>query len=338
MINRTTHTDLFLTSKLLYKSLQYKYSLTKNPNLPRQHKSGYPSLLFIGVGIILCSTSYSQELEPRSLTNVPVKTNFATLVYNYAAGNILYDQALPLEDVQAKTNTFVGAYVRSLNFFGMGAKCNVILPYAIGNWEGIYQGIDTTTSRNGLADLRFGFSFNFIGSPAIDKEGFKNYQQKTIAGFSLQLVAPTGQYFEDRLINLGSNRWAFRPQLGVSHKINSWYIEYAINTWIYTTNYSFWNGNKIKQEPLGTFKLHIIKSFKKGIWAALGAGYAYGGRIYKNNEQSETNISTMRFGAVVVVPVHPKHSLKLMVVTAKRFQEGADFSAINLAYQYIWNK
>lgn len=291
----------------------------------------------IALLLLISTQGFSQEFEPRSLTNIPTGTNFAMLGYGFASGNILFDPALPLEDVHARTHAFVGAYVRSLNFFGMGAKANVILPYATGNWEGVYQGIDSSTARSGMGDLRLGFSFNFIGSPALDNKEYKEYRQKTIAGFSMQLVAPTGQYFDDKLINLGSNRWAFRPQLGVSHKIKTWYIEYSTNVWIFSTNYNFWNGNKLEQKPIGTVKLHVIKSFQRRIWVALGAGYAFGGRSWVNNVKKDANISVMRFGVVVVVPVHPRHSLKLTAVTARSFEEGADFDSIGLTYQFLWN-
>ena len=305
----------------------YKHPCVKHP--------GCYALL--AVFLLVSTNGISQELEPRSLINVPVGTSFAMLGYGFANGNILFDPALPIEDVNAQTHTLVGAYVRSVNFLGMAGKANIVLPFAAGDWEGLFQGNDTSTARTGMADLRFGFSFNFIGSPALEKEGFKEYTQKTIAGFSMQVVAPTGQYFEDRLINLGSNRWAFRPQLGVSHKIKTWYIEYAMNVWLFTTNDAFWSGNMLKQRPIGTVKVHLIKSFNKGIWAALGAGYAFGGRSYVNDVRREAYISVMRFGAIVVVPVHPKHSLKLTALTAHRFAEGADFDAISLTYQFIWN-
>ena len=39
---------------------------------------------------------------------------------------------------------------------------------------------------------------------------------RTIVGVSLLVQAPTGQYDPDRLINIGTNRWTFRPEVGVS--------------------------------------------------------------------------------------------------------------------------
>ena len=45
---------------------------------------------------------------------------------------------------------------------------------------------------------------------------FSSWRQKTLIGASLTLVTPTGQYDPTRLINWGSNRWGFKPELGLS--------------------------------------------------------------------------------------------------------------------------
>ena len=219
----------------------------------------------------------------------------------------------------------------------MSSKFNIIAPYATGDWAGKYEGIDSTTSRSGMADLRFGLSFNFIGAPAIEAKNFKDFEQKTIVGGSFQIIAPTGQYYPDKLINLGSNRWAIRPQLGVSHKYQSWYFEFFGNVWLYTNNNSFWNGKSLKQNPIVAFKGHVIKSFEKGIWVALGAGYAVGGRSYVNEVKRDARISTIRTGAIAVFPINKKHSIKFTAIVAKRIKEGSDFDAVSIGYQYLWN-
>lgn len=291
------------------------------------------------IAIVFITVQYSsaQELEPRSISNAPVGTNFAAFAYGFSDGNVLYDPALPVDDVSAKVNVFAAAYVHSFNFFGMNAKYNVILPYVIGDWEGYYEGIDTATSRLGIADLSFGFSFNFIGSPAINAKDFKNYTQKTIVGGSVQVIAPTGQYFSDRLINVSSNRWAVRPQLGISHKYQSWYFEFFSNVWLYADNNSFWNGKVLKQTPIVTFKTHLIKSFENGAWVSFGAGYAIGGRSYVNDIRRDSKISTIRTGVIAAIPLSSNHTIKLTGIVAKRIREGADFNLVSIAYQYMWN-
>jgi hypothetical protein len=280
----------------------------------------------------------AQELEPRSLTNVPVGTSFFGLNYSFSNGNVLFDPSLPLEDVNAGVHAIIGGYVRSFNFFGMQAKYNLILPFVTGNWTGALQNVDSAISRTGFADIRLGFSFNFIGSPALELSEFKTFKQSTIAGFSLHVVLPTGQYYDDRLINLGTNRVSIRPQFGVSQRLGSWYLELLANTWVFTTNSSFWDGNTLQQEPIGTVKLHLIKAFNKGAWVSVGMGYAIGGQNFINDIGKEARISTMRFGVIGAVPIGRHNSIKIIALSAVRFEQGADFDAFSIAYQYRWNK
>jgi hypothetical protein len=296
------------------------------------------NILLILAGIVLYASAYSQELEPRALSNLPVGTNFIVAGYGFAGGNILLDPALPLEDLDAKMHTFIAAYVRSFNFFGMSAKFDAVLPYATGDWYYKYQGNNEYDLSNGFADARFRFSFNFMGAPALIKNDFKEYKQKTIAGYSLQVVAPTGNYKSDQLPNLGSNRWAFKNQFGISQAINKWIIEGYAALWIFTKNPDFLNGNTLKQDPLATFKLHIIRSLPKSFWISFGVGYGYGGKSYINGEPREAVISTMRLGLIVAIPIKSNHSLKLSGLSGIRFKQGSDFDAVSLSYQFRWNR
>ncbi len=295
--------------------------------------------LVVVITLLILTTEFvrAQELEPRSLANVPVGTSFGLVSYGFTTGNILYDPALNLDNLHASVHSATGLYVRAFDFFGMSAKYNIILPLVNGHWDGTFEGGDTETSRSGLADARVSFSFNFIGSPAYKKEEFANYHQETISGMSFQLIAPTGQYHKDRLINIGSNRWAFKTQYGISHHINNWFIEAAANVWVFSKNKQFLNDNTVQQKPLGVVKLHFIRSFENKMWAALGLAYAFGGTSYLNNNRKDTYLSTMRLGLVVSVPVNATHSFKVVALTARRFEQGADFDSLSLAYQFAWN-
>lgn len=84
-----------------------------------------------------------QELEPRALTNVPVGTDFVALGYGYAQGNIFLDPAIPVEDLDSKLQTFVGARARAIDFFGLSSKLDLMVPrpFAAGDWEGVLEGV-----------------------------------------------------------------------------------------------------------------------------------------------------------------------------------------------------
>lgn len=297
-------------------------------------------VLLLSFFLFTCYTvnGLAQELEPRALTNLPVGMNFAVAGYAYAQGNLLFDPALPLEDTEAKLHSFVGAYVRSINFFGFSGKIDAIVPYGIGDWTGIYTGIDTATSRSGFGDIRFRLSFNFAGAPALKMDQFGGYKPQGISGFSIQVIAPTGQYYPDKLINLGSNRWVFKPQLGYAWNSNKWIWETYVSAWLYTTNNDFFGGNEYKQNPLFAFKIHSIRKLNKGKWFAMNAGYGIGAIGYINGEATDSRISTIRITAVYAMPLGKNHTLRIDAKAGIRFEKGADFSSIGLIYQYRWIK
>jgi len=231
----------------------------------------------------------------------------------------------------------VAAYVRSINIFGLAGKVDVVAPWASGDWDGYYNGVDTSKSVNGFGDARIRLSVNFIGSPALKKTEFTSYKPSRISGLSLQLIAPTGRYDPDKLLNLGSNRWVFRPQWGFSQYFKNWILETYISAWFFTKNNDFYEGNELKQNPLGTVKLHLIRSFYKNWWVSLGAGYGLGGKTYVNDVERDTRISTFRFGLTFAVPFGKHHTIRLNGLTGIRLEQGSDFNAIGISYQYRWN-
>jgi len=264
--------------------------------------------------------------------------NFVLVGYGYAQGNKLLDPATPVEDLNAKLHTVIGGYLRSIKMFGLAGKVDVVVPWASGTWEGYYTGIDTFRTVSGMGDLRVRLSVNFLGAPPLIKGKFRDYKPSKISGVSLQIIAPTGQYDPDRLINLGSNRWVFRPQWGIARYLKNWIIETYLSAWFFTVNRSFFDGNEVKQNPLGTIKIHAIRSFPKKWWLAMNAGYGIGGRTYINGEKMDTRISTLRFGIIFAVPLGQHHTIRLSGITGVRLERGSDFDAISLTYQYRWIK
>jgi hypothetical protein len=76
-------------------------------------KSSVYILLFISA--LRINSVYSQELEPRALTNIPVGMNFAIAGYAYSQGNLLFDPALPLEDTDAKLHMLMWPHMQALD-------------------------------------------------------------------------------------------------------------------------------------------------------------------------------------------------------------------------------
>jgi hypothetical protein len=289
-------------------------------------------LLFYLIG----NTLSAQLLEPRAFTNIPKGMNFILGGYNYASGNVLFDPALPIENAQAKVNIFAGTYVRSINFFGLSSKIDVGGAYGIGNWTGQFAEQDTTVDRNGFNDLRFRISVNLFGAPSLKASEFSTYTPKLVSGISLQVIAPTGTYNPDDIVNVGSNRWVLRPQIGLSRNFTHWIFEAYFSTWIFFPNYNFKGGNTITQDLLYSFKIHGIRKFKNKSWLTLDVGYAIGGQAYSNDIKTVFKISGMKMGITYALPIAPHHTLRFNAVNAFRFEEGADLWSAAIFYQYMW--
>jgi hypothetical protein len=148
---------------------------------------------------------------------------------------------------------------------------------------------------------------SIFGSSSIKSRGFRCLSGRYVSGFSLQIIAPTGQYYPERLINLGTNRWAFKPQLGYAWNYEKWIWEAYLAAWIYTKNDNFWGGNELRLNPLFALKLHGIRKLNKGNWLAFNMGYAIGAQGYINDELKDNRISTMRIMAAYAIKLGKNH-------------------------------
>ena len=243
--------------------------------------------------VVLLATAISpapaQELEPRSLTSLPVGTNFAVLAYGYSRGNVLLDPAVPVEDLTATIHAFAGVYVRAISFFGLSSKVDVIVPFAFADWSGVLSGVDSSRSATGFGDPAVRLSVNFVGAPALRLPEFASFRPKTIVGASIQTRVPIGQYDPARLLNLGAHRWTFKIQSGISRTAGSWILEGLVAARLFTRNGDFFGGQTLDQRPLFSGKVHIIKALRNGMWFAASAGYASGGRLTLDGDAHEAH-------------------------------------------------
>jgi len=315
--------------------------IRKNPQRPpkpgQRQKADCMRFILILFLLLLAFAGSAQDLEPRTLSSAPVGLNFVGTGYQYSVGNVLFDPSLPIEDAQAKMHGTVFAYVRTIDFFGMSGKVDVVVPFVLNSdWKGQVDGQPETTSRTGFPDPQIRFSFNFIGSPAISPEDFIGNQERTIAGLSIQVRPPLGEYDADKLINLGSNRWTIRPHVGISHRFGKFITEGHFSIWIFTPNPDLL-GTRLTQKPIYAIKGHVTYLFGKGIWLALDAGAGFGGRTTVDTFPRE-NQQTFRLGGTFNFPFAKVHAIKLRFVSGVLTRVGGDFDSVTLAYQFMWMK
>jgi hypothetical protein len=284
------------------------------------------------------SAVQAQDLEPRAYSNIPVGLNFVLAGYGYTAGGVLFDPAVPLENANIKIHGSVFAYARSIKIGGMSGKIDMILPYAWLSGTADFQGQPVSRVVSGFGDPRIRMTLNFIGSPALPLSGFKDYKQELIVGASLQIFMPFGQYDPDRLVNIGTNRFTFKPELGISRTVGHLYLEASGGAAFYTINHEFYQGKTRSQHPIGSVQGHVIYTFKRGIWTSLDGTYYWGGSTTVDGVEGNDLQKNTRLGFTFALPLNIHNSLKLYLSTGVSTRTGSDFNAIGLAWQYRWGK
>ncbi|MBO0801264.1 MAG: transporter, partial [Blastocatellia bacterium] len=266
----------------------------------------------------------------------PVGMNFLVVAYGYSAGDVLADSTLPIENVDAKINSTALAYVRVMDFFGRSGKVSLLLPCAWGKASADIDGQFMSIGRSGLSDPRMKFSLNLFGAPALKLPDFPKYRQKTILGVSLQITAPLGQYDPNLLINLGTNRWSFKPELGISRDLGKWTLEFYGSAAFFTANREYLRTSTLKQNSIYAAQGHVAYTFRRGLWASFDAIYYFGGRTTVDGVKRNDLMSNWRYGFTFSMPLAKQHSLKILASSGLVTRVGSDFSSIGIAYQYVW--
>jgi hypothetical protein len=284
------------------------------------------------------SPVHAQSLEPRAYANAPVGMNFLLLGYQQSSGALLFDPAVPITDANVDIDMELLAYVRTLNIAGHSAKAGAVLPYASLDGDGYVNGDYRTRQVDGFADPTVYFTINLSGAPALSPEQFKRYQQATIIGFTFKLTAPLGEYQKDKLINIGTNRWSFEPEFGISQALGKWTLEAAAAATFYTDNDEFDSNKTRQQEAVYSAQFHVIYSFPKNIWLAVSTTYYTGGRTTIDGVLNSDLQQNWRTGITLALPINRNNSLKLYGSNGVSTRTGNNYEILGITWQYRWGE
>jgi len=280
----------------------------------------------------------AQELDPGAYWPIPKSTSIATLANNFNWGDLAFDPAAPIDEATARINTTGVSFIRTFSFAGRSANAGVVVPVVAGHVEGLYLGEFAETGRFGMGDPRLRIAVNLYGAPAMTRQEFGAYRQRTIVGVSLVVAPPLGQYDPAKLINLGTNRWSFRPELGFSQTRGAWVLEVMAGAWLFTDNTNFYGGRTRAQAPVGAVQAHVTYKFKPGRWLAADANYFTGGRTTIGGTQNYDLMRNSRIGATFSSAIDRRSAFRIMVSRGAYTTIGAYFFSIGASYSYVFGR
>jgi hypothetical protein len=309
--------------------------------MSRQAVSAGAAVLFLVGSLPLLQ---AQDLSPRAYLITPVRANAVTVGNVFNDGNLLFDGSVPITGATGRLNMPNVTLVRSLSVLGRSANAAATLAYGVGNFKGTVAEAEVEAYRSGLFDSVFRFSVNLRGAPAMGLGDFGRWRQKTLIGASLKVVAPTGQYDPTKLINLGANRWAFKPELGLSRRWGHWVLDAYAAVWFFTKNPEFFSRNQYfpgtqsqTQDPIYAFETHLSYDFRPRLWVSLDGNFWYGGRTSLDGVVNPATLQkSSRIGVTAAFPITRHQSIKVGYADGAYVRFGGDYKIASAAWQYSW--
>jgi hypothetical protein len=278
----------------------------------------------------------AQQLEPRAYSPAPIDLNIIGLAAYYTTGNVVTDPASPIQNLHARVEMLAPYYGRTFGLLGRQASITVAVPAADAEVTGDVFSLGRAVDRTGMMDPQIRFAMNLIGGPALKAEEFYKRVPETTLGASILVNVPLGQYDPVKLINLGTNRWACKPELGLSHPAGNWSFELYAGVWLFEANDEYFGGKVRRQDPLQSYQAHVVYQVRQHLWLAFDYTYFAGGESTLNGVPQHDRQSNSRGGVTVSYPIGKAQSLKMTWARGVSTRVGSDFDTVGAAWQLTW--
>jgi Putative MetA-pathway of phenol degradation len=264
---------------------------------------------------------------------LPPGLNVIGAGYAATQGDVLFDPVLLVEDAEVEGHTAGVSYVRTFSIADKRARIDVTVPWQNLKWTGLLDGEPASVLRIGLADPWVRLSVILAGAPVA---GAPPKKSNTVIGAAIAVGLPLGEYIDEKLLNLGQNRFVVRPQIGVLHTRGKWSYELTGSTFLYGDNDDFLVDSTLEQAPLYAIQAHLIRTFERpGYWAALSAGYASGGQSTVDGIKADDSKRLMLTALAVGVPIAKNQGMKFAYIRSRTHADtGSDTDSLAIAWSY----
>ncbi len=261
---------------------------------------------WLALTLLLPAPAAAQGDGPRSQVMFPTGMNFFVPTYLRLSGDFDFTQTILLDEADVDSDVWVMTYFRA---FGLGGRYAQIWVNPIfGRIEGSAtvanpstgQRISGTASTSGMGDPVFSFKLGLIGMPALTPQEFAKYRQTfQLSGF-LSVVPPLGSYDSERLLNLGTNRWAVRtgvPMVVPFGNPRTTFLEVFPSVTFYGDNDDPTGGASLKEQaPLFQLENHLSHNFTPKFWGSLELRYFGGGETTTDGAEDDNVINQVGGG------------------------------------------
>jgi hypothetical protein len=299
-------------------------------------------LLVVGCALAILhwpEQALAQFTDAHTYDNTPVGVNQLETDYAFVHGNASLDPSLIVAGANLNVNEGTIGYTRYFDLFHRLAWVEAALP--VGRLGGSVSGTSIQSSIAGTGDSSYALGMLVKGGPALKGAQFDNYKPTTIVGVSVTFTAPTGLYNSDKILNLGSDRWSFKPEIALSHPFGAgqkWQLDAYANGYLYTDNTSYRGREILRQQPLIGVEGHISYSFNDSLWISSDTRYAFRGDQVVDGVDQHNAQQNLIVGSEMKISMNSQHSLLFEFAKAAVHHNSPSVVGVAVKYDYTWGQ
>jgi len=268
----------------------------------------------------------------------------------FAPGQYIYANA------DAEATLFIANYARHLVLFGR--QSSILVGIAGGSVDidieaGVpaspllppgYTGVAFNQSASGYADPLIQLDVNLFGTPPL-KANFDllDYEPTLTIDTAIMLALPLGAYDDDKLVNIGQNRWFGRIAFPVKYHFGVFSygymksLEVTPSVWLFAENDDFM-GQKLENDPMWQIEAHLTSDFTPSFWGSLDLLYRGGFQSEIDGVESGEDLDIGDLGFTLNYQVNDNLGIRTGFSSNVLGDSNLDNSMVRLQFVYGWHR
>lgn len=249
------------------------------------------------------------------------------LYYWHTAGTDKYKNGDKIAtDFNLESNLQILRPVYYSAFGSMPVSIQALIPFGDMSLDGASVG-NQSFSSSGLADPTILAGIWPISNP----------ETKTWLGVTEWFKFPVGEYDNESMLNMGTNQWAFKTELGFVKGWGDFYLELTPYVEFYTDNddYSVASAT-LEKDPVFGLETHLSYDISKAFLVSLDHYYKKGGETTVANTAMNDEAETHSLQLTLGFTLAPKQKLLFQYLQDLSVENGSETSRFGLRYTFIF--
>lgn len=274
--------------------------------------------------------SDTQQFDPSQFIYPNADTEANVMIANYARHLTLFNRASSL----------------AVNIAGGSADLDVNTSLVPSQFlpPGIAPGTTFSQSTSGFADPSVQLDVNLFGTSQLKSTvDLVNYEPKWTLDAAVLLAFPIGEYDDDKLVNMGLNRWYGRIAFPFKYHFRVFSpgymtsLEITPSVWLFAENDDF-IGQKLENDPLWQLEAHLTHDFTRSFFGSLDLLYRGGFQSEINGVEVGDDLNIGNLGFTLNYQATDNLTIRTSYSSNVFGDDDLDNSIIRIQVAYAWHR